>query len=128
MFPKHHNDLTVFKNPVYQNCFLNIGGKNFPDENVSTIGARFFENQLTAGDLDAITLSCTKKFEDSMTMPKNDANGKNDTYYHIIEPSGVIVHQPPSQLLFTRETYFKLSLDGLSYHDDESPRGSQANE
>ena len=75
MFPKHHNDLTVFENPVYQNCFLNIGGKNFPDENVSTIGARFFENQLTAGDLDAITLSCTKEFEDSMTMPKNDANG-----------------------------------------------------
>ncbi len=75
MFPKHHNDLTVFENPVYQNCYLNIGGKNFPDENVSTIGARFFEEQLTAGDLDAITLSCTKEFEDSMTMPKNDANG-----------------------------------------------------
>ena len=75
MFPKHHNDLTVFENPVYSNCYLNIGGKNFPDENVSTIGARFFENQLTAGDLDAITLQCTKEFEDSMTMPKNDANG-----------------------------------------------------
>ena len=177
MFPKHHNDLTVFENPVYQNCYLNIGGKNFPDENVSTIGARFFENQLTAGDLDAIALQCTKEFEDSMTMPKNDANGvrykntlsdassfvfniqterssagycydgldggfgniqvqvngqpihtgENDTYYNILEPSGNIVHPPPSQLILTRDTYFKLSLNGLEYVDDESPAGSQIN-
>lgn len=178
MFPKHHNDLTVFENPVYQNCFLNIGGKNFPDENVSTIGARFFESQLTAGDLDAITLSCTKEFEDSMTMPKNDSNGvrykntisdatsfvfniqteranggyvydgldggygniqiqvngqpiytgDNDTYYNVYEPSGIVRHPPPTQLWLVRDTYFKLSLDGLSYHDDETPSGSQANE
>ena len=178
MFPKHHNDLTVFENPVYQNCFLNIGGKNFPDENVSTIGARFFENQLTAGDLDAITLSCTKEFEDSMTMPKNDANGKrynntisdatsfvfniqterasagycydgldggfgnvqiqvngmpiytgdDDTYFNVVEPDGTITRPPPTQLWITRDTYFKLSLEGLEYHDDETPQGSQANE
>ena len=178
MFPKHHNDLTVFENPVYQNCFLNIGGKNFPDENVSTIGARFFESQLTAGDLDAITLSCTKEFEDSMTMPKNDSNGvrykntisdatsfvfniqteranggyvydgldggygniqiqvngqpiytgDNDTYFNVYEPSGIVRHPPPTQLWLVRDTYFKLSLDGLSYHDDETPSGSQANE
>ena len=178
MFPKHHNDLTVFENPVYQNCFLNIGGKNFPDENVSTIGARFFESQLTAGDLDAITLSCTKEFEDSMTMPKNDSNGvrykntisdatsfvfniqteranggyvydgldggygniqiqvngqpiytgDNDTYYNVYEPSGIVRLPPPTQLWLVRDTYFKLSLDGLSYHDDETPSGSQANE
>ena len=178
MFPKHHNDLTVFENPVYQNCFLNIGGKNFPDENVSTIGARFFENQLTAGDLDAITLSCTKEFEDSMTMPKNDANGKrynntisdatsfvfniqterasagycydgldggfgnvqiqvngqpiytgdDDTYYNVVEPDGTIHHPCPTQLFITRDTYFHLSLDGLVYVDDETPKGSQANE
>ena len=178
MFPKHHNDLTVFENLVYQNCFLNIGGKNFPDENVSTIGARFFESQLTAGDLDAITLSCTKEFEDSMTMPKNDSNGvrykntisdatsfvfniqteranggyvydgldggygniqiqvngqpiytgDNDTYYNVYEPSGIVRHPPPTQLWLVRDTYFKLSLDGLSYHDDETPSGSQANE
>ena len=176
MFPKFHNDLTVFENPVYQNCFLNIGGKNYPDENVSTIGARFFEHQLTAGDLDAITLQCTKEFEDSMTMPKNDSNGvrykntlsdatsfvfniqgerssagycfdaldggfgniqiqvngqpiytgENDTYYNIILPSGAIVRPPPCQLWVTRDTYFKLSLDGLEYVDDQSPPGSQA--
>ena len=175
MFPKHHNDLTVFENPVYQNCFLNIGGKNYPDENVSTIGARFFEEQLTAGDLDAITLQCTKEFEDSMTMPKNDANGvrykntlsdatsfvfniqterssagycydgldggfgniqiqvngmpiytgANDTYYNVVEPSGNTIHPPPTQLWITRDTYFKLSLDGLEYVDDQSPPGSQ---
>ena len=178
LFPKHHNDLTVFENPVYQNCYLNIGGKNFPDENVDTIGARFFENQLTAGDLDAITLQCTKEFEDSFTMPKNDSHGnrykntlsdatsfvfniqterssagycydgldggfgniqvqvngqpihtgENDTYYNILEPSGNIVHPPPSQLILTRDTYFKLSLNGLEYVDDESPAGSQVNQ
>ena len=75
MFPKHDNDFTVFENPIYQNCHLTIAGKNFPDEDVSTIGSRFFERQLAAGDLDAISLQCTKEFEDSMTMPKNDANG-----------------------------------------------------
>ena len=178
LFPKHHNDLTVFENPVYQNCYLNIGGKNFPDENVSTIGARFFESQLTAGDLDGITMQCTKEFEDSMTMPKNDANGNryrntlsdassfvfnvqterasagycydsldgghgniqiqvngqpiftgdNDTYYNVSEPSGNVVHPPPIQLCLCRDTYFKLSLNGLEYVDDESPEGSQANE
>ena len=178
MFPKHHNDLTVFENPVYQNCYLNIGGKNFPDENVSTIGARFFENQLTAGDLDAITLTCTKEFEDSMTMPKNDINGKryrntlsdassfvfniqaerssagycfdaidggfgnvqiqvqgqpvyrgeNDTYYNVVEPSGNIVHPPPTQLWLCRDTYFLMNLDGLAYIDDQSPPNSQINE
>lgn len=178
MFPKHHNDLTVFENPVYQNCFLNIGGKNFPDENVSTIGARFFEQQLTANDLDAITMSCTKEFEDSMTMPKNDADGNrykntlsdatsfifsiqterssagycydgidggrgnvqvqvngqpiytgtNDTYYNIVEPNGNTVHPPPIQLCLVRDTYFKLSLDGLEYVDDETPEGSQVNQ
>ena len=178
MFPKHHNDLTVFENPIYQNCFLNIDGKNFPDENVSTIGARFFEQQLTANDLDSITMSCTKEFEDSMTMPKNDSNGNryknslsdatsfifsiqterssagycydgidggrgnvqvqvngqpiftgnNDTYYNIIEPNGNTVHPPPIQLLLVRDTYFKLSLDGLEYVDNESPEGSQVNE
>ena len=176
MFPKHHNDLTVFENPVYQNCFLNIGGKNYPDENVSTIGARFFENQLTAGDLDAITLQCTKEFEDSMTMPKNDANGNrykntlsdatsfvfniqterasagycydgldaglgnvqiqingqpiytgiNDTYYNVNEEGSI--HPPPNQLWLTRDTFFKLSLDGLEYIDDASPPRSQINE
>ena len=176
LFPKHHNDLTVFENPVYQNCYLNIGGKNFPDENVDTIGARFFENQLTAGDLDAITLQCTKEFEDSFTMPKNDTEGtrykntlrdatsfvfnvqterssagytydgldggfgnvqvqingqpihtgKNDTYYNVNEEG--TVHPPPVQLCLCRDTYFKLSLDGLEYVDDGTPQGSQANE
>lgn len=74
LFSKHHKDLTVFENPVYLNCSLNINGKNFPDENVSTISARFFESQLTVGDFDTITFSYTKKFEDSMTILKYDAN------------------------------------------------------
>lgn len=76
MFPKHGNDLTVFENPVYQNCYLNIGGTNYPDEPVSTVGARFFEQQLTACDLDSVSLLCTKEFEDSITMAKNSLSGK----------------------------------------------------
>ena len=176
MFPKHHNDLTIFENPVYQSCYLNIGGKNFPDENLSTIGARFFESQLTANDLDAINITCTKEFEDSMTMPRNDASGKrykntlsdatsfifnvqterssagytfdgidagvgncqvqisgqpiftgvNDTYYNVNEEG--TLHPPPVQLFLVRDTYFRLSLDGLMYVDVESPPGSQVDE
>ena len=50
------------------------------------------------------------------------------TYYNVVEPDGTIIRPPPTQLWITRDSYFKLSLDGLEYHDDESPKGSQANE
>ncbi len=77
MFPKHANDLTVFENPMYQDCYLNIAGTNYPDENVDTVGARFFESQLTCADLDSLSLQCTKEFEDSMTMIRNhEISGK----------------------------------------------------
>lgn len=75
MFPKHGNDLTVFENPMYQNCYLNIAGTNYPDEPLTTIGSRFLEQQLVAGDLDSTSLLCTKEFEDSMTMAKNTYSG-----------------------------------------------------
>ena len=51
MIPKHHNDLAVFDNPVYQNCFLNISGKNFPDENVSTNISHISEYITDIGDV-----------------------------------------------------------------------------
>ena len=54
--------------------------------------------------------------------------GDDDTYYNVVEPDGTIHHPCPTQLFITRDTYFKLSLEGLEYHDDESPIGSQANE
>lgn len=47
LFSKHHNDLTVFEKPLYQNCYLNTCGKNISDDDVSTISTRFFERQLT---------------------------------------------------------------------------------
>lgn len=48
LFSEHHNDLTVFERPLYQNCYLNTCGKNFSDDDVSTISTRFFESLLTA--------------------------------------------------------------------------------
>ena len=52
--------------------------------------------------------------------------GPNDTYYNVNEEG--TVHPPPPQLFLTRDTYFKLSLNGLEYVDDETPAGSQVNE
>ncbi len=54
--------------------------------------------------------------------------GADDTYYNVVEPDGTITRPPPTQLWITRDSYFKLSLDGLEYHDDSTPEGSQANE
>ena len=71
LFPKHPNELTVFENPMYQNCYLNVAGTNYPDENLATNDPRFYEMQLEASDLDGITLMCTKDFEDSITMTRN---------------------------------------------------------
>ena len=51
--------------------------------------------------------------------------GDNDTYFNVIEPSGNIIHPPPTQLWITRDSYFKLSLEGLEYVDDQSPPNSQ---
>ena len=74
MFPKHDNDYTVFENPVYNNVQLTVNGKNLPDEPVSTQGARFLQYQLIASDL-AGGLQCTKEYEDSIIMSKNDSGG-----------------------------------------------------
>lgn len=56
LFPKHHNALIVFENPVYQNCYLNIGAKNISNENFDSKDVRFFENLFTAVDLNVISL------------------------------------------------------------------------
>ena len=74
MFPKHSNDYTCFDNPIYHNLQLTINGKNYPDEPVSTLGARFLQYQLVASELDG-GIQCTKEFEDSLTMPKNKDDG-----------------------------------------------------
>lgn len=74
MFPRHDQDYTVFENPCYNNLQLTINGRNFPDEVVDTTDARFLHYQLTASDLDG-TIQCTKEYEDSIIMAKNDAQG-----------------------------------------------------
>ena len=74
VFPKHANDYTCFDNPIYHNVQLTINGQNYPDEPVSTLGARFLQYQLVASELDG-GIQCTKEFEDSLTMDRNKADG-----------------------------------------------------
>ena len=71
MFPKRHNDCTCFDNIMYQNVSLSVNKHEYPDTEVSTIGARFYQMQLVANELDG-TLEATKEFEDSFTDPLND--------------------------------------------------------
>ena len=74
LFPKYDNDYTVFENPIYNNLQLTVNGKNMPDEVVSSQGARFLQQQLIASDLSG-GLECTKEFEDSIVMAKNNSTG-----------------------------------------------------
>ena len=74
VFPKHANDYTCFDNPIYNNVQITIAGQNYPDEPVSTLGARFLQYQLVASDLDG-GIQCTQEFEDSLTMDRNNKDG-----------------------------------------------------
>ena len=74
VFPKHANDYTCFDNPIYHNVQLTINGQNYPDEPISTLGARFLQYQLVASELDG-GIQCTKEYEDSLTMDRNKADG-----------------------------------------------------
>ena len=71
MFPKRATDATCFDNIMYQNVQLYVNKHAYPDTEVSTIGARFYQMQLVANELDG-TLEATKEFEDSFTDPLND--------------------------------------------------------
>ena len=71
VFPKRHNDVTCFDNIMYQNVSLTVNKQQYPDTAVSTVGARFYQMQLVANELDG-TLEATKEFEDSFTVPLND--------------------------------------------------------
>ena len=74
MFPRHDQDYTVFENPCYNNLQLSINGRNFPDETIDTTDARFLQYQLEASELDGAN-QCTKEYEDSIIMAKNDTDG-----------------------------------------------------
>ena len=169
MFPKHDNDFTVFENPIYNNLQLTINGKNMPDEVVNSQGARFLQYQLIAGDLSG-GLECTKEFEDSIVMKKNDGGGNryanclsdgtsfmwniqcernnagytfdgidsngqnipiqikgqpvytgiNDTYYNV-DKEGT-AHPPPPQIWLCRDTFFRVSAEGVVYEAFDTPK------
>ena len=72
MFPKRSNEITCFDNIMYQNVQLTINNVKYPDiEFDSTVGARFYQYQLIANELDG-ALRPTQELEDSWTMPLND--------------------------------------------------------
>ena len=72
MFPKSPADITCFENIMYQNVQLVVNKRTYPDtEFQSTCGARFYQHQLIANELDG-ALEATQEFEDSFTQPLND--------------------------------------------------------
>ena len=80
MFPKSPADITCFENIMYQNVQLVVNKRTYPDtEFQSTCGARFYQHQLIANELDG-ALEATQEFEDSFTQPLNDpVTGKRYT-------------------------------------------------
>ena len=80
MFPKSPFDITCFENIMYQNVQLVVNKRTYPDtEFQSTCGARFYQHQLIANELDG-ALEATQEFEDSFTQPLNDpTTGKRYT-------------------------------------------------
>jgi hypothetical protein len=71
MFPRHANDLTVFENIMYTDCQVNINGRNYPDEPISTLGARFLQYQMIAPDLDG-PIEPTPEYLNSLTRRRNN--------------------------------------------------------
>ena len=80
MFPRSPFDITCFENIMYQNVQLVVNKRTYPDtEFQSTCGARFYQHQLIANELDG-ALEATQEFEDSFTQPLNDpTTGKRYT-------------------------------------------------
>ena len=80
MFPRSPFDITCFENIMYQNVQLTVNKRTYPDtEFQSTCGARFYQHQLIANELDG-ALEATQEFEDSFTQPLNDpTTGKRYT-------------------------------------------------
>jgi hypothetical protein len=74
MFPKYPNERTVFDNIMYTNLQTTIAGRNYPDEPVQTLGARFFKQQLIASELDG-SIEPTQEYVASLTESLNDGNG-----------------------------------------------------
>jgi hypothetical protein len=69
MFPKRTQDRTCFDNPQYV-IQATVNGKNYPDESVSTVGPRFFQQQLVASDLDG-PIEPTTEYVESLSEVRN---------------------------------------------------------
>ena len=71
MFPKNSNDATCFDNIMYENVQLFVNKHAIPDTELQTVGARFYQLQLVANELDG-PLEATKEFENSFTDALNN--------------------------------------------------------
>ncbi len=71
VFPKNSNDATCFDNIMYENVQLFVNKHAIPDTELQTVGARFYQLQLVANELDG-PLEATKEFENSFTDALND--------------------------------------------------------
>jgi hypothetical protein len=59
---------------MYTNLQVTIAGRNYPDEPVETLGARFFKQQLIASELDG-SIEPTKEYVASITESLNKTDG-----------------------------------------------------
>ena len=80
MFPRRSNDRTVYHNIMYRNFHVSIDGRNYPDQPVTTLDARFYQCQLVNGELYGCC-EVTNEYENSLTQSKNasDPNSIGDS-------------------------------------------------
>jgi hypothetical protein len=80
VFPKHPNDCTVFENIMYKDLQATINGTNYPDQTVTTHGARFFQQQLVASELDGC-IEPIREYQDSLCQDLNNFDNKDYPRY-----------------------------------------------
>ncbi len=77
MFPRNINDITVFKNIMYQNCQMLIDKKPIPYLPFdTTFDGRFVQSQLMSYELDKTT--ATPELFTSFILPLNDVSEEKD--------------------------------------------------
>ncbi len=79
VFPKNSNDATCFDNIMYENVQLFVNKHAIPDTELQTIGARFYQLQLVANELDG-PLEATKEFENSFTDALNNMDENSEDF------------------------------------------------
>jgi hypothetical protein len=74
VFPKTSNQLTVFENPMLNDLYIRIAGTQYPNKAYSTLGPRFYQEQLIIADLDG-ALQATSELTNSYVNSKNKDDG-----------------------------------------------------